>query len=394
MATALDGIRVLDLAQFTPGPLCAMILGDLGAEVIKIERPGGNDDRRMPPIVNGLSLYAALNNRNKRCITLNVNTPEGQELLRSLVRQSDVVIEGFRPGYLDSLSLGYTHLSQLHRGLIMVSVTGYGQSGPYRDRGGFDMIAQAVGGLMSLNGDPDGPPLKVGTSPAAVVAGLNCAVGVLAALQHRTRSGEGQWVDVALLDSVVAQIEADIPYYGLTGQTLPRAGNRRLYSAPANAYQARDGYVYIAPGIDTIWRRLCEVMGRPELGAAPQFRTNEDRRAHVEETDQAVQEWVAQKTVGEVVTVLTAAKVPCGAVNDIPAVFADPQVQVREMIVPVTHPTLGVLPLPGQPIKLSRTPARVGGELAEPGQHNGEVYGTLLGITSTQLATWATTGVI
>jgi len=371
-----------------------MILGDLGAEVIKIERPGGNDDRRMPPIVNGLSLYAALNNRNKRCITLNVNTPEGQELLRSLVRQSDVVIEGFRPGYLDSLSLGYTHLSQLHRGLIMVSVTGYGQSGPYRDRGGFDMIAQAVGGLMSLNGDPDGPPLKVGTSPAAVVAGLNCAVGVLAALQHRTRSGEGQWVDVALLDSVVAQIEADIPYYGLTGQTLPRAGNRRLYSAPANAYQARDGYVYIAPGIDTIWRRLCEVMGRPELGAAPQFRTNEDRRAHVEETDQAVQEWVAQKTVGEVVTVLTAAKVPCGAVNDIPAVFADPQVQVREMIVPVTHPTLGVLPLPGQPIKLSRTPARAGGELAEPGQHNGEVYGTLLGITSTQLATWATTGVI
>jgi crotonobetainyl-CoA:carnitine CoA-transferase CaiB-like acyl-CoA transferase len=226
------------------------------------------------------------------------------------------------------------------------------------------------------------------------VAGLNCAVGVLAALQHRTRSGEGQWVDVALLDSVVAQIEADIPYYGLTGQTLPRAGNRRLYSAPANAYQARDGYVYIAPGIDTIWRRLCEVMGRPELGAAPQFRTNEDRRAHVEETDQVVQEWVAQKTVGEVVTVLTAAKVPCGAVNDIPAVFADPQVQVREMIVPVTHPTLGVLPLPGQPIKLSRTPARAGGELAEPGQHNGEVYGTLLGITSTQLATWATTGVI
>jgi CoA:oxalate CoA-transferase len=394
VATALDGIRVLDFAQFTPGPLCAMILSDLGADVIKIERPGGNDDRRTPPIVQNLSLYYAVNNRNKRCITLNITGQEGRDVLLRLIRQCDVLIEGFRPGYLGKLGLGYAQLSALHPGLIMVSATGYGQTGPYQDRGGFDMIAQAVGGLMSLNGEPDGPPLKVGTSPAAVVTGLNCAIGVLAALRHRERSGEGQWIDVALLDSVVAQTEADIPYYGLTGQILPRAGNRRLYSAPANAYQARDGYVYIAPGIDSIWRKLCQVMGCAELGDDPRFLTNEDRRARVEETDRIVQEWVGQRTVGEVVSALTAARVPCGAVNDIPAVFADPQIQAREMIVPVQHPTIGELPLPGQPIKLSRTPAHSGGALAEPGQHNAEVYSELLGVGAQELAEWVEGGVI
>ncbi|MGH7962090.1 MAG: CaiB/BaiF CoA transferase family protein [Candidatus Binatia bacterium] len=394
MPTALDGIRVLDLAQFTAGPLCAMILGDLGAEVIKIERPGGEEGRQILPIVKGLSLYYAINNRNKRSITLNLNNSEGQKIFRRLVRQSDVVVESYRPGYLDSLNLGYAQLRRLKRGIIMVSATGYGQTGPYRDLGCFDMIAQAVGGLMSMNGEPDGPPLKVANSPAAVVTGLNGAVGVLAALRYRDRTGEGQWIDVALLDSVVAQLESDLPYYGLTGQTLPRVGNRRLYSAPANAYQARDGYIYIATGTDAIWKRLCHLLGRPELIDDPRFRTNQERRANVEETDRIVQEWIADKTVADIVATLTAAKVPCGAVNDIPAVFTHPQVRAREMIAPVSYPGVGEMSMAGQPIKLSRTPAHAGGELAEPGRHNAEIYHKLLGFSPRKLAAWAATGVI
>ncbi|MBI3968695.1 MAG: CoA transferase [Chloroflexi bacterium] len=394
MATVLDGIRVLDLTQFTAGPLCAMILGDLGADVIKVERPGGEDGRRALPVVEDVSLYYALNARNKRSVTLNLNDPEGRRILKRLARRSDVVVESFRPGRLDRLGLGYADLRRVNRGLTLVSITGYGHTGPYRDRGGFDMIAQAVGGLMSLNGEPDDPPLKVATSVAAVFTGLNGALGVLAALRHRDRTGEGQWIDLALLDNVVAQIEADIPFYGLTGQTLPRTGNRRLYTTPSNAYRARDGYVYVASGNDANWRRLCAAIGRPELAEDPRFRTNHDRRANLKETDRAVQEWLGDRSVDEAVTTLTAAKVPCGPVNDIPAVFADPQIAAREMIATLTHPRLGSIPIPGQPLKLSQTPLRAGGELADPGQHNAEVYRELLGAGPRKLATWTAAGII
>ncbi|HMN80521.1 MAG TPA: CoA transferase [Burkholderiaceae bacterium] len=392
--SALAGIRVLDLAHFTPGPMCAQILGDLRAEVIKIERPGGNDDRQAPPLVDGFGVYYALNNRDKKTVTLNLKTADGQNLLRELVLKSDVLIENFRPGFLASHGLDYRSLSQLNPRLIMVSVTGYGQTGPYSQRGGFDMVAQAVGGIMALNGEPDGPPLKTGTSTAAVVAGLNAAVGVLAALQYRQRTGDGQWLDIALLDNAVAQIEADVPYFGLTGKKLPRVGNRRLYSAPANAFKAADGYVYIAPGVDSIWRRLCTAIGRPEMGEHPDFSTNEKRLARLEQTERLVQDWIADKQVQDVVELMEAAEVPCGAVNDVDEVMKDPQVLARDMIVSARHPRVGSFPVPGQPLKLSKSPAVPGTEVLDPGRHNEAVLRDLLGHTQEEISAWRASGVV
>lgn len=393
MAAPLAGVRVLDLAQFTAGPLGAMVLGDLGAEVVKIEKPGGEDGRRLEPLVRGVSLYYLLNNRNKRAVTLNLRQAAGRAILRRLIARADVLVESHRPGTLDALGLGYDRLRALNPGLILVSVTGYGQSGPYRDRGGFDMLAQAEGGLMALNAPPGGAPLKVGTSPAAYATGLNAAIGVLAALRQRDQTGQGQWLDLALLDNVVAMIEADIPYYGLTGETLPRTGNRRLYSTPTNSYPTRDGYVYIAASNDTLWRRFCQVIGQPELADDPRFRRNADRRANVEACDQVVADWVAGQTVQQVVETLTAAGVPCGPVNDIPAMVRDPQVAARQMLQPARHPTLGEVLLPGEPLKLAEVEPPAAW-VAEPGQDNAAVYGEWLGVGADEVAAWANAGVV
>ncbi|TAJ82093.1 CaiB/BaiF CoA-transferase family protein [Reyranella sp.] len=391
---ALGHVRVLDMSQFTPGPLCAQILGDLGAEVIKIERPNGNDDRRATPLVRGFGVYYALNNRDKKTVTLNLKQAKGADLLRQLVGRADILIENYRPGFLAQLGLGYDDLRKANPKLIMISVTGFGQTGPYKDRGGFDMIAQAVGGLMSLNGDADDPPLKAGTSTAAMVTGLNAAIGALAALQHRDRTGEGQWIDVALLDSAVSQIEADLPYFGLTGDVLPRVGNRRLYSAPANVFKATDGFVYIAPGVDAIWKRLCRVIGRADLADHPDYLTNEARIRRVEDVERVVQEWVTPRNKDEVVALLVEAEVPCGVVNDVREVLDDPQVGARQMVVTASHPTMGDMPVPGQPLKMSGTPLKSGRMVFDPGQHNSEVYGELLNLTLDELQSLQKAGVI
>jgi len=364
MTGALDGLRVLELARFQAGPRGGMLLGDLGADVIKIEPPGGEETRRHPPMVRGQSVYFSVYNRGKRSICLDLRHPKGKEVFAVLVPKADVVLENFRPGVMAAMGFDYERLCALNASIILTSVSGFGQYGPYRDRPAFDSLGQAMGGLMSLTGQVEGHPVGTASSVVDRYTALHATIGTLAALRHRERTGEGQLVDVCLLDSALTMVEIPTSYYLSTGAEGGEGGRP--------PYRAKDGWVVIAAAGRDMASRLMKIVGGPDddtplAGSSP----NAARRAKIDE-------WCAAHTVEEVCKALLDAGIPVAPVRTIPEVAKDPHLWAREMLVKREDAVAGEMYLPGATVKLSKTPARVG-SVPTPGQHTDDVLGGLLG---------------
>jgi crotonobetainyl-CoA:carnitine CoA-transferase CaiB-like acyl-CoA transferase len=382
----LEGVRVLDLSRFIAGPLCAQNLGDFGAEVIRLERPGGGDERQYPPLVNGHSLYVMVYNRNKLGITLDTRHPSAGPILRGLIAACDVLVENYRPGTLDKMGIGWQDLHGLSPRTILTSISGWGQTGPNVDRAVFDAIAQAASGLMSQTGPEGMEPMLSGAFVADYMAAAHATIGTLAALLARASTGEGQHVDVALVDSMFCSLGTMPSAYKLFGSIPKRTGNRDAITVPANLYRAVDGYVYIHAGSDPLFPRLANAVGRPELIDDMRFRGHQDRLAHVEEIDAIVAGWVADKTSMEIEETLIRAGVPVARAATVPEVTESRQIEARAMMVNVDHPFASQeVPLPDQPIKLSATPAKIRMPAPDIGEHNDEVYSRLLGLVPSRL---------
>ncbi|HET7342365.1 MAG TPA: CoA transferase [Methylomirabilota bacterium] len=379
MSGSLEGIRVLELARFQAGPRGGMLLSDLGAEVIKIEPPGGEETRRHPPMVRGQSVYFSVYNRGKKSVCLDLRSARGKEIFAALVPAADVVLENFRPGVMAAMGFDYERLCALNPSIILTSVSGFGQYGPYRDRPAFDSLGQAMGGLMSLTGQLDGHPIGTASSVVDRYTALHATIGTLAALRHRERTGEGQLVDVCLLDSALTMVEIPTSYYLATGQEGGEGGRP--------PYRAKDGWVVIAAAGRDMAGRLMKIVGGPDddtplAGSSPAA----ERRAKIDG-------WCAAHTVGEIVAALLEAGIPVAPVRTIPEVAQDPHLWQREMLVKREDALAGEMYLPGATIKLSKTPARVGA-VPTPGQHTDEVLGGLLGYDARTLAALREAGAI
>ena len=382
MAKALEGIRILDFTRMYGGPLGTMILAELGADVIKVEVPGGGDAiRTTAPLTEGQESYrfVALN-RGKRDITLNLNSEEGQRICRELVAKCDVLVENFTPGVMEGYGLGYEELKRYNPRLIYVSISGFGCTGPYRSRVAFDTIIQAMGGLISVNGFPDSPPTKVGPAIADFLGGIFSIIAILAALQYRSRTKQGQFVDMSMQDCIwyITAIQF-LPLYILTGKEPPRLGNRQIEVTPFSIYKAKDGYIVI--GVVTVaqWNRLLEVIGREDLNDVPEYAGQATRIEHAEQIEAIVEAWTKERKVDEMLKILGAADLACSPVPTFGQVANDPQLASRNMVVDVEQIISGRLKVPGSVFKMAKTP----GDATQPapflGQHNAEVYSELLG---------------
>ncbi len=396
--TPLDDIKVLELGQLIAGPYCGQVLADFGAQVIKIEPPGKGDAMRQwgeADPDSGEPLWWNVIARNKQSLTLDLRQPRGQDLLRELSSQADVVIENFRPGTMERWGLGYDELSRANPGLVMVRVTGFGQDGPYASRAGFASVCEAMGGLRYLSGYPDRPPVRVGISIGDTLAGLHAALGTMMALQQRHRSGRGQVVDSSIFESVLAMMESLIPEYARAGKVRERSGSFLPGIAPSNAYPARDGRdVIIGANQDSVFRRLCEAMGQPRLADHPDYATHRARGKHQQAIDDLVAAWTRQHDAQQVVDILAAAGVPAGLVYRAPDMLADPHFQARESIVEV--PDRSGRPLPMQNIfpRLSDTPGRVRQVGPELGEHTEAILSGWLGLVPDALDALRADGVI
>lgn len=394
MPAALDGIRILDLSRFVAGPFCAQLLGDMGAEVIKVERPGGEDGRHQGARYRGESLYTMAYNRNKFGITLDTRHPAAKGILEQLIRLSDVLVENYRPGTLDAMGLDAARLHDLNRRLVVTSLSGFGQTGPLASRALFDPIAQATSGLMSMTGEQDGPPTLTGTYIADHVAGLYGAIGTLLALRSREATGMGQLVDVASLDALFSCLGTRPLEVAMLGLAPRRGGSRDGFSCPANLFPAADGHVYIHGGTDSLFPRLCTAMGRADLAAQERLRDVSGRMAAVDELEAVVSRWTMARTLAEISGVLTAAGVPFGAVAEITDAVASPQIAAREMLVELEHAALGTITLTGLPVKLSATPGSIRKAPPMVGEDNDAIYGGLLGRSSAEIAELRASGVV
>lgn len=402
---SLEGIRVLDLSRVLAGPWCTQTLADLGADVIKIERPGAGDDTRNwgPPFLptadgreSHESAYYLGANRNKRSVTCDIAQPEGQALVRQLAEHCDVFIENFKVGDMARYGLDYASLKAINARLVYCSLTGFGQSGPYAPRAGYDYIIQGMGGLMSVTGERDdlnGGPQKVGVAVADLFTGMYATVGILAALRHAERTGEGQHLDMALLDTQVAMLANLGANYLVSDQAPGRMGNAHQNIVPYQVFEvaprADSGkdFIILAVGNDGQYAKFCEVAGRPDLASEPRFVKNADRVRHRAELVPMLEAVMKTRAKADWLSALEAAKVPCGAINSLDEVFADPQVQARGMVTHWQHPLRADLPLVSSPIKLEKTPVRTDRPPPMLGQHTDEVLGELLGVDAARLAT-------
>jgi crotonobetainyl-CoA:carnitine CoA-transferase CaiB-like acyl-CoA transferase len=371
---SLQGIRVLDLSRVLAGPYCTMVLGDLGADVIKVEPPEGDETRAWgPPFAEGESAYFLCVNRNKRGIVINLKTDEGKKILRDLALQSDVLVENFRPGTLEKFGLDFATLHELNPRLIYCSITGFGQTGSMRDKPGYDFMIQALGGLMSITGEPEGEPMKTGVAVVDLFAGQNAIIAILAALQARTLTGQGQHLDIALFDSQLGWLANVASNYLISGKLPKRYGNAHPNIVPYQSFQASDGWFAIAVGNDRQFVRLCEMLGKPELGSDERFATNSARVQNRAEIIEMLISIFRTESVSEWLRKLDEAEIPCGPINNFEQVFSMPNVQEREMLLKMNHPTIGELPLVGSPLKMSDTPVEY--RLPPPlmGEHTEEV---------------------
>lgn len=385
---ALQDIVVLDLTRVLAGPYCTMMLADFGADVIKIEIPvKGDDTRGMGPFVNGSSLYYANVNRNKKSVTLNLKEPKGKEMFLALVKKADVVVENYRPGVMDRMGLGYEVLQEANERIIYAAVSGFGSYGRCSARPGYDIIAQAYGGLMSITGEPDGEPLRVGTAIGDVLGGMNLTIGILTALHARELSGKGQRVDVALVDSVVSSLETGTQRYFASGKLPRRIGNRYASAYPYDSFKAKDGNFVIGCGNDKLFNQLCtKVLHREDLLTDPRFLSNAQRCENHAALKVEVEKWSTTLTKEEAYEAINAAGVPTSPINDLYQVSHDPHiVEDREMFIPVKHPVIGDMRVNGNPVKLLDMMPEVRTCAPALGQHNEEIYGQLLGMDKAQL---------
>jgi crotonobetainyl-CoA:carnitine CoA-transferase CaiB-like acyl-CoA transferase len=399
----LQGIRVLDLTRALAGPFCTMMLGDLGADVIKVEMPGRGDESRGwgPPFVGeaygpypGESAYFISANRNKRSIAVNLKTPEGQEIVRRLAAESDALVENFRTGALDQMGLGYEEMIALNPRLVYCSISGYGRTGPYAYHPGYDFVIQAEGGFMGITGPEEGPPYRVGVPIIDITAGMFSATAILAALRARDITGEGQLIDLSLLNTQVALL-ANVASNYLVGQEPPRRlGNAHPNICPYEAFSARDRWFALAAANERQWAILCDVIGQPELKSEPRFSENSARVVNRAVLREVLNAAFASRDADEWIAVLRDAGLPCGPINAIPEVFAHPQAEARQLILEAEHATAGTVQVPGFPYKFSETPAEV--RLPPPllGQHTEEVLIEVLGYSATEVAGFRKEGVL
>ena len=391
----LDDIFVVDLSRVLSGPVCSMLLGDMGAEVIKVEPPPFGDDSRLwgPPFVGGTSTYFLSINRNKKSLGLNLKTEDGRRILWKLLERADVLLENFRPGVLEKLGFGYEAVSKANPRTIYCSISGYGHTGPYRNRPGYDVIAQAESGVMDLTGEPDRPPVKIGTSIADVVTGLYALQGILLSLLARHRTGKGQFVDISLLDSTVSTLTYQAMIYLSTGQSPRRLGTRHPSIAPYESFEAKDGFLNIGVTNQKQWTNFCRILGFPEMAADPRFERMEARLAHYNELRPIIDRALAPMTRAEVLRRMSEAGIPAGPINTVGEILEDPQIHAREMVVALTHPEYGPLRVLGIPIKLSDTPGAI--ETAPPlfGENNRDIL-LRLGYSDADIKRFAEAGVI
>jgi crotonobetainyl-CoA:carnitine CoA-transferase CaiB-like acyl-CoA transferase len=371
----LDGVRVLELCQVMAGPTCGMLLADLGADVVKVEKlPSGDDTRSYDrPQVNGESAAFLAMNRNKRSIALDLKHPQGQSVLKRMVADADVLVENFRKGTLEKFGLGYDALKAINPRLIYCAITGYGRTGPYADKGGFDLIAQGISGLMSITGEPGQEPVKCGPPVCDVNAGMLGALGIIAAYVHRLKTGAGQMVDTSLLEAGIHTTFWHSAIFLATGVSPEPTGSAHVLSAPYQAFRTRDGWVTIGGANPANWERLARMMGLPDLVTEPRFRTNADRMQNRAALIEILSEKTRERTTEELVAALDAAGIPAGPVNRIGEMLADPHVLAREMVVETEHPVAGPTKALGVPVKLSRTPGSVRRPAPLLGQHTREV---------------------
>lgn len=400
---ALKDIRIVDITRAMAGPYCTMMLGDFGADVIKVERPGSGDESRGwgPPFVGeaygpypGESAYFLSANRNKRSLTVNLKDPEGLEIIQKLVRISDVFIENFRTGVLDEMGLGYKALKEENPGLIYCSVSGYGRTGPFKERPGYDAIIQAEGGMMSITGPKEGPPSRVGVPIIDITSGMFAASAILAALYERADSGLGQHVDVSLLDTQAALLANVASNYLVGGEPPQRQGNAHPNIAPYEPFQAKDKGFVLGAANQRQWEKLCDTLQQPDLKTDPRFLTNQERVKNRADLIKALNEVFKEKNAAEWLKQIEAAGLPCGPINTIPEVFQHPQREARELVQEVQHSSAGKVSLTGFPYKLSRTPAETHQPPPTLGEHNREILGDLLGYSRGEIDQMRAKGII
>ena len=395
MSLPLTGLRVIELGQLIAGPFASKILAEFGADVIKVEPPAGGDPLRGWRLIHeGTSVWWAAHARNKRSITLDLRTPEGQDVIRQLAQDADILIENFRPGAMEKWGLGFKDLHALNPKLIMLRVSGYGQSGPYRDRPGFGVIGEAMGGLRYLSGEPGRPPVRVGVSIGDTLSGLHGVIGVMMALRHREQQGGlGQEVDVALYESVFNMMESLLPEYSKFGAVRQPSGASMPGIVPTNAYLCKDGrYALIAGNGDSIYKRLMESIGRPDLANDPALANNVGRAANGERIDRAIADFTAQHDLESVLSLMNQSGVPAGKSYDAADIANDPHYQARDMILQATLPDGSTVHVPGIVPKLSATPGQINREAPTLGQHTGEILDSL-GIDATKQADWKSRGI-
>ncbi|MCC4239337.1 CaiB/BaiF CoA transferase family protein [Thalassospira povalilytica] len=407
MTGALSGLRVLDLSRVLAGPWASQTLADMGAEVIKIERPGAGDDTRGwgPPFAKDANgndtteaAYYLTANRGKKSLTIDITKPEGQEIVRNIAAQSDVVLENFKVGGLAKYGLDYATLSAINPKLVYCSITGFGQDGPYKDRPGYDFMIQGMGGLMSITGAPDsapgGQPMKVGVAVADIFTGLYATIGILAALRHRDVTGEGQYIDLALLDVQAAVLANQAMNYLTTGNAPGRLGNAHPNIVPYEAFPSADGYLILAVGNDSQFKSFCAVAGLDDLPADERYATNRNRVANRDTLVPLIRQAMVLKTTDEWISALEKANVPCGPINTLDRVFENPQVKHRGLVKHLDHPTAGTVPTVGNPIRFSKTP--ITDEKAPPmlGQHSDEILRKVADLSDDQIAKLRDAGIV
>ena len=401
MEQALSDVTVLDLGQVIAMPFCTMLLADLGARVIKVESRERGRERLslgIKRVRNGVEERVApaqYRERNKLAVTLELKTPKGVELFKELVSRADVVAENFSVGTMERLGLGYEDLKAVNPRIIYASVTAFGQHGPYAMQRGYDILAQAISGYLSITGFPENPPTKSGQSISDYYAGMLCAFSIVSALHYRNRTGHGQRIDMALLDSLVVALDNLGERYTVGGEVLTRSGNIAVTGSSTGVYTTSDGHVAVSAGAsDAVWRRFCQIIDREELTTDPEYATAAARRDRRDAIGVIIQEWTAKRPKAEVVEILANAGVPAAPVNNMAEMVADPQVQAREMFVEHDDPTYGRLKLTGTPLKMSRTPGRVRSLAPRPGEHNEDIFVGLLGHSREELARWQADGVV
>ena len=372
---ALEGMVVLDATQIMAGPFCTLLLADMGADVIKVEHPdGGDDTRRMgPPFIAGESAAFLAMNRNKRSVALNLKAEDGKDLFRRLARRADVLVENFRPGTMERLGLGYEALREVNPGMIYCSISGFGQTGPYRLRGGFDLVAQGMSGLISSTGHPGGPPTKVGVPISDLNAGIYAAYGILGAYIHRLRTGRGQRIDTSLLEGAIAYTFWESAIFFATGKVPEPMGSAHRLNAPYQVFRTKDGSLSLGAANQATWERLCQAIGRPDLAADPRFRENAGRIERYQELAAILEEVFQQDTTANWLSRLEQAGVPAGPIYNLAQVYEDPHVRAREMVVELEHPVAGCVRHIGIPVKLSGTPGCIARPAPTLGQHTDEV---------------------